>query len=232
MTKLINRCTHHTISVDGTVTNTKTNRIKKQWLGANGYYHVDIHENGYARKVAIHRLIAEHFIINPDTKRTVNHIDGNKLNNDLSNLEWATDAENMQHAYDTGLQPYRRNYTLQDYEEFLHRVLAGTSITSLSKLVNQSLTQLSLHIKEAAVRLDLLGSYTNALKLQKSIQQRNSKRVTVAIDMIDLTSGDILKSFEKVKDAMRYLNKSSSGPISNVLNGRQKSAFGYFWKRV
>lgn len=232
MTKLINNCTHHTISIDGTITNTKTTQVKKQWLGANGYYYVDIHENGIAKKVAVHRLIAQHFLINPDAKRTVNHLDGNKLNNTLSNLEWATNSENTQHAYDTGLQPYRRNYSLKDYENFLHQVLTGTSITALSKIVNQSLTQLSLHIKEAAIRLGLLADYVNALKEQKSIQQRNANRVTVAVDMIDVTSGKVLMTFSKVKDAMRYLGKTSSGPISNALNGRQKSAFGYFWKRV
>ena len=52
----------------------------------------------------IHRLVAEAFIINKDNKRCVNHKDGNKLNNNISNLEWCTYTENNKHAFATGLK--------------------------------------------------------------------------------------------------------------------------------
>lgn len=52
-----------------------------------------------------HRLVALTYIPNPDNKAEVNHIDGNKANNMLCNLEWATRSENIQHACDTGLRP-------------------------------------------------------------------------------------------------------------------------------
>lgn len=54
----------------------------------------------------LHRIVAKAFVPNPDNKPFVNHIDGNKLNNEASNLEWVTASENMLHAYQNGLRPY------------------------------------------------------------------------------------------------------------------------------
>jgi len=59
--------------------------------------------NGKDKTLPVHRVVAAAFHPNPLNKKTVNHIDGNKHNNAVSNLEWATFNENMQHAYDTGL---------------------------------------------------------------------------------------------------------------------------------
>lgn len=70
------------------------------------YYMVRIiNDAGKTCKKYIHRLMAELFLCNPDNKKQVNHIDGNKHNNDLSNLEWVTHQENAIHAVTKGLTP-------------------------------------------------------------------------------------------------------------------------------
>ena len=70
----------------------------------NGYAMVRLCKNYKVFNASVHRLVAEAFIPNPDNKPTVNHIDGNRLNNDISNLEWATMHEQNIHAYRTGLK--------------------------------------------------------------------------------------------------------------------------------
>ena len=73
-----------------------------------GYFIVTLTNQGKRSNKFIHRLLATHFIPNPLNKPQVNHIDGNKQNNDLSNLEWVTSQENSRHAVDTGLCDERR----------------------------------------------------------------------------------------------------------------------------
>jgi hypothetical protein len=68
-----------------------------------GYFLVTLVNNECRKNQFIHRLLAQHFIPNPLNKPQVNHIDGNKQNNALSNLEWVTAAENSQHAVRIGL---------------------------------------------------------------------------------------------------------------------------------
>jgi len=72
-----------------------------------GYILTNLTRKGKTTKIAVHRLVAKSFILNPYNKKTVNHKDGNKANNRVTNLEWATLSENIQHAYDTGLKKGR-----------------------------------------------------------------------------------------------------------------------------
>jgi len=73
-------------------------RLLSQRIGKRGYYLISC--KGPKK---VHRLVAETFIDNPDNKRCVNHIDLNKLNNNVNNLEWVTNQENMRHAFDNGV---------------------------------------------------------------------------------------------------------------------------------
>ena len=89
------------VSDTGLVRTKKTGHIHSGCI-AQGYLSVKLtFENSRQKRFKIHRLVAEHFIENPDPKKKtfVNHIDGNKLNNNKENLEWVTPRENNLHYY-------------------------------------------------------------------------------------------------------------------------------------
>jgi hypothetical protein len=89
---------------DGRIFNTKTNIYLKPYQDSTGYQIVALSIPGKgAKSIRVHRLIMMAFTPNPENKRCVNHINGIKSDNRLVNLEWVTDLENMQHAYNTGL---------------------------------------------------------------------------------------------------------------------------------
>lgn len=72
--------------------------------GTNGFYpKVILYDRGRRQDKYIHRLVALAFIPNPEGKEQVNHIDGNRMNNVVSNLEWVTPSENQKHSYSIGL---------------------------------------------------------------------------------------------------------------------------------
>lgn len=91
------------ISPDGEVKNNKSN-VLSPGKSSNGYKHVNLHKNGTITTIKIHRLVALHFLPKVYGKSFINHIDGNKHNNVVENLEWCTISENQKHALITGLR--------------------------------------------------------------------------------------------------------------------------------
>jgi len=98
------------ISNLGTIVHVRTgNQVKGsvgQIKGKSAYIVITLYAypGSKEKKIRLHRLLAEHFIPNPNDLSCVNHKDGNKLNNALDNLEWTTYSKNNKHAYKTGLK--------------------------------------------------------------------------------------------------------------------------------
>jgi len=82
-------------------------KIRSTSLTRDGYVKVRLLYQGKDKTMRVHRLVAEAFVFNPENKDTVNHIDGNKQNNIVSNLEWLDRTEQMFHAYKLGLKTSR-----------------------------------------------------------------------------------------------------------------------------
>ena len=101
--KTISEYPMYEISKNGIIRNRETKKIKSQYVGSTGYYMCTLTKDKKHKPKRVHRLLAELFIPNPNNELFINHIDGNKLNNSISNLEWCSHSYNMKHAFRTGL---------------------------------------------------------------------------------------------------------------------------------
>ena len=105
----------YSVSDSGDVRNDRTGKHLKPIRFSSGYAFVTLCDDSGHHKKTVHRLVASAFLDNPRGCRQINHIDGDKLNNRVDNLEWCTQSENMKHAYRIGLQkpiPSQIEYSL------------------------------------------------------------------------------------------------------------------------
>lgn len=120
-------------------------RILIPQRNAQGYLHVSLCKNGKRNNHMISRLVMRHFIPNPESKPCVNHIDGNKNNNTLKNLEWCTYSENIKHAYRNGLRgKYGYKSKLNEHSVRVIRHLLGWDEDKkwIASIFNISITHL------------------------------------------------------------------------------------------
>ena len=106
------------------ILNTKINSI--------GYKEVTLSKNGKQKTILLHRLIAKHFVENPDNFNVVNHKNGIKTDNRLENLEWCTTKQNTRHAYENNLGGFKTNVNkgikkMNYYNEYVKVILVDSS---------------------------------------------------------------------------------------------------------
>lgn len=92
------------VSEAGLVINFKTGNITKGCKSGRGYLHFAFQKNNVRTAYKVHKIVALLFIENPINYKEINHIDGDKHNNHVSNLEWCSRSHNVKHAFDAGLR--------------------------------------------------------------------------------------------------------------------------------
>lgn len=85
----------------------------KHCIHKNGYHSVELWKNGKRKREYVHRLVAKEYIPNPKGLKEVNHLNGNKSDNSVNNLEWCSSSDNKIHAYRTGIRQKHTKLSLE-----------------------------------------------------------------------------------------------------------------------
>lgn len=170
MRKKIKNYDNYFIYDNGDVLNILTNKILKGSIGEHGYKYYRLSKNNKKKMFYAHRLVAQHFINNPDNLPIVNHKDGNKLNNNIDNLEWVTYSQNVQHAYKEKLIKNRRKseYFTQSLANEEWKEIPGFhySVSNLGRIKNNNTNLLlkgSLTCGYYKVRLSNNGQFKDIM---------------------------------------------------------------------
>lgn len=140
----------YSVSTDGQVYTHKYKKILKP-RSKRGYLNVSLSKNKKRKEFKIHRLVATAFIPNTNNKEQVNHIDGNKNNNEVTNLEWVTQSENITHSYGLGLhsttkKPYKMT---EDKISHLKSMLeANITLKKIAETLEVSISTINRHVKQ------------------------------------------------------------------------------------
>jgi len=124
----------------------KKEKILKKGINSGGYELVVLTRREGKKNFSVHRLVSQTFIPNHENKKEVNHKDGNKLNNNVENLEWCTSSENQIHAFKTGLQKILSKKVNQ-FDKSGKFIKSHKSITGAGKEVNISFKTISNHLR-------------------------------------------------------------------------------------
>lgn len=135
--------------IDGATYPKKGKQLSPSINAQTGYLQVDLWRENKGKRFYVHRLVAETYIPNPDSKPEVNHKDGNRTNCAVTNLEWVTSSENSFHAYQIGMatQVHRRKLQDTDYPIIFNRFITGESFATILQNFDISPGRLSVNLR-------------------------------------------------------------------------------------
>ena len=140
-------------------------KILKPSNTSTGYKKIELCKDGKRKGFKVHRLVAIAFIPNPDNKPEVNHIDGNKINNNIDNLEWVTSSENTIHAYETGLNSNKKDL---DEKKIIYMYCElNMTMQEIAKHFNVPIKSIKRRLEDNEIRIKTLSEQKNTFHLDE-----------------------------------------------------------------
>lgn len=189
-------------------------RIRKNTINNCGYVCVNLCKDGRVKRELLHRLVAIAFIPNINNKPQVNHINGNKTDNRIENLEWNTRSENVRHSIKTGLK--------RDFGK--GRICSETHKNNLSKSLKGRKSPCGMSGKRWSeeTRIKIIEANTG--------KSRNKGKIAYQYPVIQLDlDGNYIKEWCSATMAAKELNLRSS-LISACCHKNRNKTGGYKWK--
>lgn len=183
MVKILKNFPNYEIHKDGKILNIKLNYfLKPRSTGFGNYPSVQMFDASGKRKTKyVHILVAEAFIPNPENKPQVNHIDGDKKNFSVNNLEWVTCSENVRHAYDTklhikasGVESPNTNLTSGDVNLVCRLLMDGYRVKDVCEITGVP-TYTVKNIKCGRIFKDIVNQYD--LKSVRKVEKLSKETV-------------------------------------------------------
>lgn len=221
-----NISTAYYITNDGKCYNSNTgNYLKGQVNYKNGYltYNLTL-PDGRKKRCYAHRLVAIAYIENKENKKEVNHIDGNKLNNCIDNLEWVSSSENKQHALENELRKFDHVFCFSKDKKLVAEYLNIADAAAAAK-ISYSLIWQELHKDTKALSGGFYWSYSP--KLGKTVEYKNTGKAKV-VYQYDL-NGKFIMSYPSTGIAAKAIGGTSSH-IGECCRGKLKRYKNFVWR--
>lgn len=208
-----------------------SNRTKGSKFSPFYYQGVNLHKNGEAKNMHVHRLVAEAFIPNPYNFPIVNHIDENPSNNRAENLEWCTQKQNQNH----GTLPERRRQL--GYRKVNQYTLDGSFVKQYQSVIDASIAMGVVHSSISNACKGYSGTsggylWRYANQSAKEMEATAKRYESLCRQMVvQLTKDEMLvAAYDSSLSAAMSIKRSDSR-ICEALKDSRKTAGGFKWMR-